>query len=183
MSDAQEIVENKDFYEKKVSDFLNEKHHFLIPSYQRGYRWDSKQVIDLLEDLCQFANDDNFDNKKYFLQPIVVKKVDKEWEVLDGQQRLTTMLLILKELLDKCVTESKKSMLSPRLYTIKYKSRPELDFDNPNPTDNIDSYYLHNAKEIIKKWMKDNKMVHKKTIGVINYGICISGSFSSDGRW
>lgn len=155
MSDAQEIVENMDFYEKKVSDFLNEEHHFLIPSYQRGYRWDSKQVKDLLEDLCQFANDDNFDNKKYFLQPIVVKKVDKEWEVLDGQQRLTTMLLILKELLDKYVTEAKKSMLSPKLYTIKYKSRPELDFDNPNPTDNIDSYYLHNAKEIIKNWMKE----------------------------
>lgn len=75
---------NNEPKEKPVSDFLDNNHHFWIPSYQRGYRWDSKQVEDLLEDLYQFANDENPENKKYFLQPIVVKKNDDGWEVLDG---------------------------------------------------------------------------------------------------
>ena len=58
---------NNEPKEKPVSDFLDNNHHFWIPSYQRGYRWDSKQVEDLLEDLYQFAKDENPENKKYFL--------------------------------------------------------------------------------------------------------------------
>lgn len=149
---------NNEPKEKPVSDFLDNNHHFWIPSYQRGYRWDSKQVEDLLEDLYQFANDENPENKKYFLQPIVVKKNDDGWEVLDGQQRLTTMLLILKEFINGgYMMNAEISFFSSLLYTIKYRSRPELNFDAPNPTDNIDSYYLANAKQTIEDWMKNKR--------------------------
>lgn len=160
MSAEQE--KNNEPKEKPVSDFLDNNHHFWIPSYQRGYRWDSKQVEDLLEDLYQFANDENPENKKYFLQPIVVKKNDDGWEVLDGQQRLTTMLLILKEFINGgYMVNAEASLFSSLLYTIKYRSRPELNFDAPNPTDNIDSYYLANAKQTIEDWM-ENKRKEKK---------------------
>jgi len=87
---------DKNFAPLPVADLLDGKHHFVIPSFQRGYRWERKQVLDLLEDINQFANDDIVSGDSYFLQPIVVKAVkwndEDAWEVLDGQQRLTTML-------------------------------------------------------------------------------------------
>ena len=59
---------------------------FIIPSYQRGYRWERKQVETLLNDIM-----DNGD-KPYCLQPVVVRKRDDgKFELIDGQQRLTTI--------------------------------------------------------------------------------------------
>ena len=84
---------------KPINDLLSLS--FFIPAYQRGYRWSSRQVIELLEDVYEFCDrkhpkDEDF----YCLQPVVVKqKLDSQntvqWELVDGQQRLTTILLIL----------------------------------------------------------------------------------------
>ena len=46
---------NSNFCPKPVAELITTKHHFVIPSYQRGYRWEEKQVVDLLEDICGFA--------------------------------------------------------------------------------------------------------------------------------
>lgn len=70
------------------------KGKFLLPDYQRGYRWGEEEVKLLLDDI--FANAD----KAYCLQPIVVKNLgyDSEgnslYELIDGQQRITTIYLI-----------------------------------------------------------------------------------------
>lgn len=145
---------DKNFTPKPIADLLNGKYHFVIPSFQRGYRWEQKQVLDLLEDIKQFANDNNSGNS-YFLQPIVVKptRTLNEYEVLDGQQRLTTMLLLLKRLVKRLV-EEERDIYKDNIYNIIYTNRPQLDFDNPNPSDNIDSYYLDEAKNVIDKWFK-----------------------------
>ena len=134
------------------------KYHFVIPSFQRGYRWEEKQVLDLLNDLKQFADDDNRSNDRYFLQPLVVKSTDEEntWEVIDGQQRLTTMLLILNRLMKK-LSEDDRDYFSGKLYDIKYTNRPQLDFENPNAVDNIDSFYLFEAKATIDNWFNERK--------------------------
>ena len=99
---AENPTYDKNFAPMPIADLLDGKHLFVIPSFQRGYRWEEKQVIDLLEDIKQFANDDNMKSGSYFLQPVVVKACkfnDKDaYEVLDGQQRLTTMLLLLNAL-------------------------------------------------------------------------------------
>lgn len=97
-----QYASNSNFCPKPVAELLMTKHHFVIPSYQRGYRWEEKQVVDLLDDICEFAKQDKEDS--YYLQPLVVKpckwsvaddmQIDA-WEVLDGQQRLTTLKLIL----------------------------------------------------------------------------------------
>ena len=61
---------------------------FYVPSYQRGYRWDDSQVRALLDDV--YENRDN----PYCLQPIVVRKDEQgRYELIDGQQRLTTLYI------------------------------------------------------------------------------------------
>lgn len=144
-----------------IAALLDGKHHFVIPSFQRGYRWEEKQVLDLLEDIKQFANDDSLNSDSYFLQPIVVKSTtyngEYMWEMLDGQQRLTTMLLVLKELLRGYMTPKDINKYSPLLYNITYTNRPQLDFGAPNAADNIDSYYLSTAYSVIAKWCESNE--------------------------
>lgn len=86
---------------KSVSELLGMK--FFIPSYQRGYRWTEQQVKDLLEDIWEFSKKKKQEYEFYCLQPLVVKcmnnndkqkaqlNINEEWyEVIDGQQRLTT---------------------------------------------------------------------------------------------
>lgn len=67
-----------------------------IPAYQRGYRWDRRQVIQLLDDIWDFiqASDEKSRTSFYCLQPLVVRKLeDGRYEVVDGQQRLTTIFI------------------------------------------------------------------------------------------
>ena len=160
---SEKLIEKSEMYDKNfapmpIADLLDGKHRFVIPSFQRGYRWEEKQVTDLLEDIKQFANDDNAKSDSYFLQPVVVKACKYNgidaYEVLDGQQRLTTMLLLLKRLM-KRLGEEEREMYQDNLYHIVYTNRPQLDFDNPKAADNIDSYYLSEAKRVIDDWFKE----------------------------
>ena len=138
-----------------VANLIKEAPHFIIPSYQRGYRWERKQVTDLLNDLRQFVTDGNSKNSCYYLQPIVIKKASWKnadgnnidgWEVLDGQQRLTTMYLLLQYIIENELKRSEQKYFDEHpIYDITYAIRPQLDFKNPKCGDNIDSYYLFEA--------------------------------------
>jgi len=58
---------------KTIQEILNiENNNFYIPSYQRGYRWDKQQVIDLLNDIYEFTNKKKIQGEFYCLQPVVV---------------------------------------------------------------------------------------------------------------
>ena len=88
--------------------FQNEKADFLIPDYQRPYAWGEEECETLWNDIFTFAFPDNdytkFNSKKdeYFLGPIVTFKNDKgQMEIIDGQQRLTTLMLLLRAFYDK----------------------------------------------------------------------------------
>ena len=159
-----QYTSSSNFCPKPVAEFITTKHHFVIPSYQRGYRWEEKQVVDLLEDICEFAKQDKEDS--YYLQPLVVKPckwtsedgtpVDA-WEVLDGQQRLTTLRLILMFIFENGLMPLEKKKFTPdKIYNLTYTNRPQLDFENPKPQDNIDSYYLAVAKAAIENWFTDH---------------------------
>lgn len=89
--------------QKTVQQLLSENNSdFLIPDYQRPYAWTDEERLILWEDIFSFAFPDNdysrFDSSdEYFLGPIVLfKNKDNKLEVIDGQQRLTTLMLLLR---------------------------------------------------------------------------------------
>ena len=64
---------------------------FYVPAYQRGYRWKDEAEM-LLNDIDEIVEGQN-----YSLQPIVVKNIgEKKYELIDGQQRLTTIFLLFR---------------------------------------------------------------------------------------
>lgn len=146
------------FRELSVAELLNGEYlfHFEIPSFQRGYRWERKQVEDLLDDIYSFSLNEQ---TSYFLQPLVIKKANDKWEILDGQQRLTTMLLILMKVISR-VNEDDRDEYIQSLYDITYKIRPELDFKNPDFKKTIDGFYLAEAKGTIDRWFEKKKKAH-----------------------
>lgn len=147
---------------------------FYIPTYQRGYRWTQQQVKDLLKDILEFSE------KKgnagiYCLQPLVVVKrlsdkdsvmkriheakdlsevrrlLKEQWEVVDGQQRLTTIRLILEVL------------QQPHFYNIEYETRKDSasflnsimnGIPDSNGKENIDYYHIKQAVNFINDWLK-----------------------------
>ena len=105
--------------------------HFNIPNYQRGYRWEKEHVQALLNDLQEFALKDNKGKDEFYcLQPIVVRKnniLSQEqghdvFDLLDGQQRLTTLWLILNNEKFKNLWESYDSDHAP-LYDMQFESK------------------------------------------------------------
>ena len=157
---------DKTFCPLPVSEILTKRYKFVIPSFQRGYRWERKQVTDLLDDIFSFSAGDQ---ASYFLQPLVVKTFgapeNNEWEVLDGQQRLTTLLLILIKFISK-MGEDDKEEYQESLYQINYAIRPNLDFSNPDPKKTIDGYYLAEAKSTIDRWFETKKKAHANLDGM-----------------
>ena len=77
----------------KVSNLLNGNYHFEIPEYQRGYRWRPEEVAMLISDITKH---DDKDDEAYFLNVLILQKNTKsensfDYDIVDGQQRLTTL--------------------------------------------------------------------------------------------
>ena len=119
-------MENPNFTLRTIESLKD--HTFLVEDYQRGYKWDEKQIIDLLNDIDVFEPDHN-GQKFYCLQPVAIKQLNinsisslntefkdssKIFELIDGQQRLTTAFLILKILDEKNLN-----------YHIEYRTRKQ----------------------------------------------------------
>lgn len=189
-------MESNNIQLKSIGELLD--CNFYIPSYQRGYRWTSQQVKDLLNDLCEFQS--NGANGIYCIQPLVVKKeyqndiaiineihsekdlkiieeklrnVKLRWDVVDGQQRLTTILILLSYLENK------------NKYSIEYETRKKdeksserikrnigskdflnniansllildgMDFELSKIAEsNIDYYHMYQTYKTIKGWFE-----------------------------
>lgn len=134
-----------------VNDLLGEQ--FYVPSYQRGYRWTTRQVRELLDDIWTFRKDVESKPKEefYCLQPLVVSKQGDEWVLIDGQQRLTTIFLILTYL------NQILNFLSKTKYTIKYETRVDSasfleNIDLARSEENIDYFHICQAYSEIDKW-------------------------------
>lgn len=102
---------------KSVLELLQGNIKFVIPTYQRPYMWESKmQCEQLWSDLIDFietyrdknSGEVNFGYDEYFLGSIVVfQNENREFEVIDGQQRLTTLTLLYRALYEKTKDRSK----------------------------------------------------------------------------
>ena len=144
---------------------------FHIPSYQRGYRWGKVEVEAFLNDLKEFYLSNPKTNEFYCLQPIVLynnpKKHEQELlngqrstlELLDGQQRLTTIYILATYL------EDARDLLGlgSTVYSITYATRNNSEEFLKNKkfktdaSDNIDYYYMAQAYKVIKKWFEENE--------------------------
>ena len=107
--------------QKTIFDLLSDKKaDFLIPDYQRPYAWGEQQCQTLWDDIFLFSFPDNnyeaFDeNEEYFLGSIVTFKNEKgKSEVIDGQQRLTTLMLMLRAFYDKFTNMQDKNSILTR---------------------------------------------------------------------
>ncbi len=129
--------------------------NFFIPDYQRGFRWSSLQVRQLLDDIREFTQRRNPQPEEFYcLQPLVIKARPEEgdFEVVDGQQRLTTLLLILRHFNERLAERYQQT-----LFTLTYQTRPSLDSFLIEPTeeaadDNVDFFHIYQAIETIEAW-------------------------------
>jgi len=162
---------------KSISELLGK--HFYIPSYQRGYRWEEQQIIDLLNDIFEFQK--KVCTRKigvgefYCLQPLIViqrKNLDK-WEVVDGQQRLTSIFILLSYLSTKG-----DYGIPADLFSIEYETREKEDCsskeflqDITSTTEiiktNVDFYRMSDAFLIMKKWFEENKPTIGKFVDIL----------------
>jgi len=167
--------------------------NFYIPDYQRGYRWTEKEVSKLLEDFVDYYTNWKEGDSFYCMQPLVVfyNKEREAWEVIDGQQRLTTLFLILKQFEDylNAVFKIEKA----HLFKLSYQSRPnseeflqttiknfiqllderteckdgdtdELSANFPQLNENIDYFHICNSSKVISDFFLNNPEPAKKGI-------------------
>lgn len=128
--------------------------NFLVPSYQRGYRWTELEVQRLLDDIYNLSNLTE-SKRNYCLQPVVVKNNGEKFELIDGQQRLTTIYLI-RNYLYKKVPQFFQAPKFSIDYETRSKSRDFLEnIDMGRRSEYIDFYFMANAYETIEKWFAD----------------------------
>ena len=114
--------------------FSDKKSDFLIPDYQRPYAWGDTECQTLWDDIFTFAfPDDDCDKFKkddeYFLGPIVTYKNNGKQEIIDGQQRLTTLMLLLRAFYTKFLNMQDKNSVSIRNSIAKCIWKAD-EFDN-----------------------------------------------------
>lgn len=149
----------------EIIEFPSVKHFegqsFFMPDYQRGYRWTEREVLDLLNDWNE-SYKDNPDNP-YFMQPIVVKqRKDGSWEVVDGQQRLTTVLLILQAL-----GEMGQYKI---MYQVLDRSEENVaDINKCQTTDDINLFHMNQAYKTAKKWIGEDAKDFSSTDNLKNF--------------
>ncbi|MEI0492259.1 DUF262 domain-containing protein [Brachyspira intermedia] len=171
MSDVEQIyiLENE-----KNNDYLK-KYSFYIPNYQRGYKWSKKNIEDLLNDINSIDNNNNNKkdhclhnltiieiNEEHPMYNLTVKSRDKiNYEVVDGQQRLTTIYLLLKYL------EIKEEETYNLYYQIREKTKDFIDSKLKEVIINIKNNH-YEIEKIFSDLVKYNNNYNKQDI----YFIC-----------
>jgi len=177
---------------KSVGQLL--EYSFFIPSYQRGYRWTHTQVIQLLDDIWKFAENPPLQERGkekpfYCLQPVVIKKHNEnEWEVIDGQQRLTTIALVIHYFNEMWIGKQKinepiisyETRNTSQEFISSIEINTNIDFNlnleieealnkiilnsKYKPQENIDFFHIANAYKSIHFWVhqKGNELDNNK---------------------
>lgn len=174
---------------KELFDSYLKGKKYAIPPYQRGYKWESKDIERLLKDINDFCPDEEL-GLFYCLQNITLVEKEESFNVVDGQQRLTTLIVLLSymgeyELIKDKLLYNVRSETEDFLKEFIFKPSNLGNFStweqflgesvsNGKDHDYQDIYYLFNAFKTIKKWfderpqnvtaMKDKILNHLKVI-------------------
>lgn len=150
---------------KSIKEIFDGQHKYVVPLYQRNFAWRQEHIEQLLQDVYEAYKKDKTGN--YFIGSLIVlKRSNGDFEVIDGQQRLTTLSLITKIM---GINDE------PRLY---YDSRPEVEeffkafYKSDKAECHIDypqTFHLRNAIDYIKEAKLDAKE-NGKTIYPIEEG-------------
>ena len=138
--------------------------NFFVPKYQRGYRWGQHQINALLNDLLEAQREGA---ETYFLQPLALKPLAAdEFEVIDGQQRLTTLFLLKHYLScryqDKALVFSQFGIepISEVPYSISYGTRTgSWEFLQGLPAgepETVDQRFMKSSYDYIADWDGDD---------------------------
>lgn len=157
----------------------NLKETYLVPSYQRGYRWTEFEIKALLDDIQEF--DSRNGKLRYCIQPLIVKlRSDGKYEIVDGQQRLTTLFIFIK------LAQTELHQITPT-FGIEYETRKgssdflnDLSSDTCNDESNIDYYFMGEAYKAMDKWLCNKKAesgVNKNAIIVNLYSKIMESVF------
>lgn len=133
---------------------------YIVPLYQRAYAWTQKEIRQLIDDV------NDFDEEQYYLGSLIVHKREDAFEVIDGQQRLTTLYLLFT-VLDK----------QPKNDFLKFECREKSNYTlknlkNPDINDEFVEYSLINGKRIIEEFFNtldalEKEKFHNKLSNVI----------------
>ena len=159
----------------KLMDIFSKEFWFVIPEYQRSYVWENDNIMELMDDLV-FAYENKPDNE-YFLGSLVLKKVKNkeypEYEVLDGQQRLTTFFIMMAVLRDLVEEVDFKNTIHSKIYQKKdiLQKIPERSRITYKIRDNIDEFtkkYIIEENGTTKEEELKEKLKEYKNVSVLH---------------
>ena len=153
----------------KDSNVCQESVTFIIPYLQRAYKWKEKQAKQMLEDFSEFLKQEK---TYYCMQPLAVVKIgDNKYELLDGQQRLTTLLILWRILFED---DKEKNTSYPYKFEYErdssgsdtYSFITKFDDIKKGKYRNIDEYYMSKVYGVINQYFdppeEKKKNVFKK---------------------
>lgn len=146
-----------------------------IPPYQRPYRWSISEVRKLLEDLDSFRYNPGAksydESAQYYYGTICFHAYDGKLELIDGQQRLTSFLILIKALLDVTdVIKEVKNLRDELIETIKTLSsdqdwhenqwQPQYEYHQPQTQEHIAAIY----REQLADYLRVRKLIQEATL-------------------
>ena len=134
--------------------------HYVIPRYQRAYAWEDKEIVQLIDDINDIDS-----SEKYYIGSLVVSKIQgkaETYEVVDGQQRLTTLFLLLQYLVSEGALEGEVG----QTLTFDCRSKSKYTLSNiqqiltnkklsADQEESIDQSILNGIKAIRQKFTSD----------------------------
>lgn len=134
--------------------------HYVIPRYQRAYAWEDKEIVQLIDDINDIDSSEN-----YYIGSLVVSKIQgkaETYEVVDGQQRLTTLFLLVQCLVSEGALEGEVG----QTLTFDCRSKSKYTLSNiqqiltnkklsADQEESIDQSILNGIKAIRQKFTSD----------------------------
>lgn len=140
---------------KTLEQLLNDGFKKIVPEYQRPYAWTTEECRQLWDDIITFFDETEDMNEQYFLGSIVYYKTDnRQYHIIDGQQRITSFTLLLKVIYEKSISQKSHNIdgLITRLASciwerdgVTYK----IDFNAPFLESHVITEYDNNVLKSI----------------------------------